>query len=73
MDPYDDTRDFRALTEYRFSLSVMSGRKAFARITHDGLPEPLRRIAEQMDAAQTDDEARAVAHEFLLLSKEWSD
>lgn len=70
-DPYNDDL-FRMRTEMRFSMSMSTGRRAFVKLPTEGLPEPLRRVAEQMDSARTDDEARAAAHEFLLLSKEWT-
>lgn len=37
------------------------------------LPEPLERAANAMHDAQSDDEARAAAREFLVLSEEWVD
>lgn len=68
----------RFLMEQRFSLMtsprrVMQTLAPVMRAENEKLPEPLRRAAEAMYDAKTDDEARAAAGEFLLLSKEWSD
>lgn len=61
---------FSLITSPRRTMQLMA---PIMRAENDKLPPPLRDAAEAMYDAKTDDEARAAAQEFLLLSKEWSD
>lgn len=61
---------FAMRAEMRIGLTL---RHAFVTLPTEGLPEPLRKVAEDMGTAPSDDVARAAASEFLTLSEEWVD
>lgn len=64
-----------AFDEFMLSarLDFRAGRRSLMVIRPEGLPEPLQRVADAMYDAQTDDQAKAAASEFLTLSEEWVD